>query len=69
MIQSLIPNKLSDHRAITSPINALFSTGPKDTSVVKLNAVKHGLTAKQIILPGEKTKKSSKSLQQLSKTI
>lgn len=33
--------------------NSKHSTGPKDTSLVKFNALKHGLTAQTVLLKGE----------------
>jgi len=33
--------------------NAQKSTGPKDTSKTKLNALKHGIFAKRVIISGE----------------
>lgn len=45
--------------------NALKSTGPKDTSITRLNAQKHGLLSKEVLLSGE----SSKTLEDLGKGL
>lgn len=45
--------------------NALKSTGPKDTSLTRLNALKHGILSKELILEGE----DEKALQQLGKRL
>ena len=36
--------------------NAKRSTGPKDTSLTRLNALKHGILSKEVLLEGEKRK-------------
>ena len=33
--------------------NAQKSTGPKDTSLTRLNALKHGLLSKEVLIEGE----------------
>ena len=33
--------------------NAQHSTGPQDTSSTRFNGVQHGLTSKQVVIPGE----------------
>jgi hypothetical protein len=46
----------SDRKAEANRQNALKSTGPKTLegkTAVRLNAVKHGLLAEEILLPGE----------------
>ena len=40
--------KLAANRA-----NAQHSTGPKDTTKTRFNGVRHGLTSKQTVIPGE----------------
>src|SRR4051794_5731321 len=40
--------KLAANRA-----NAQHSTGPKDTMKTRFNGVRHGLTSKQTVIPGE----------------
>ncbi len=45
--------------------NALKSTGPKDTSITRLNAMKHGLLTKELILDGE----NRKTLRELGKRL
>jgi hypothetical protein len=41
---------LSEAKASANRQNALKSTGPRDTSLTRFNALKHGLTAKRIIV-------------------
>ena len=36
--------------------NAKRSTGPKDTSLTRLNALKHGILSEEVLLKGEKKK-------------
>lgn len=36
--------------------NALKATGPKDTSLTRLNALKHGLLSKEVLIKGEDRK-------------
>jgi len=45
--------------------NAKKSTGPKNTSLVRLNAVKHGLLSKDTVIKSE----SNKELQELGKRL
>lgn len=45
--------------------NALRSTGPKDTSLTRLNALKHGLLSKEVLMPGE----DAKELEQLGRRL
>ena len=42
------PAKIDVNRA-----NAQKSTGPKDTSLTRLNAVKHGLLSNEVLMKGE----------------
>lgn len=45
--------------------NALKSTGPKDTSITRLNALKHGLLSKEILIAGE----DDRELEELGKRL
>jgi len=45
--------------------NAKKSTGPKDTSLTRLNAMKHGILSKELVLDGE----SKKELERLGKSM
>ena len=45
--------------------NARKSTGPKDTSMTRLNAVQHGLLSKELVLKGE----DKKALRELGKRL
>ncbi len=45
--------------------NARKSTGPRDTSVTRLNAIKHGLLSEEVLLPWEE----EKTLTQLGKRL
>lgn len=45
--------------------NAKKSTGPKNTSLTRLNALKHGLLSKEVLLKGE----DKKALQELGKKL
>ena len=40
----------SEAKALANRQNALKSTGPKDTSLTRFNALKHGLTAKKLVV-------------------
>ena len=46
----------SDKQLIANRKNAKKSTGPKDTSPTRLNALKHGLLSEQVLIEGEKKK-------------
>ena len=45
--------------------NAQKSTGPKDTSLSRLNAVKHGILSKEVLLDGE----DGKTLEELGRKL
>ena len=45
--------------------NAKKSTGPKDTSVTRLNAMKHGILSKEVLIEGE----DKKALENLGKKL
>jgi len=45
--------------------NAQKSTGPKDTSRTRLNAMKHGILSKEVLMKGE----SKKALEELGKKL
>ena len=45
--------------------NAKKSTGPKNTSLTRLNALKHGILSKEVLLKGEK----KKDLEELGKRL
>lgn len=44
---------VSERKILANRQNALKSTGPKDFTIVKFNALKHGLRAASILLHGE----------------
>ncbi len=49
-------NQVSDKQLAANQRNAKLSTGPKTAEgkeAVKYNALKHGLLAKEVLLPGE----------------
>ena len=43
-------------RLVANRKNAKRSTGPKDTSLTRLNALKHGILSEEVLLKGEKKK-------------
>jgi hypothetical protein len=45
--------------------NAKKSTGPKDTSLTRLNALKHGILSKEVLLKGE----SKRDLEELGRRL
>lgn len=46
----------SRKQLIANRKNAKKSTGPKNTSLTRLNALKHGILSKEVLLTGEKKK-------------
>jgi hypothetical protein len=44
----------SQRQVMANRSNAQKSTGPKNTSLTKLNALKHGILSKEVLLKGEK---------------
>lgn len=58
-------DKVNEKRLQANRQNALKSTGPRDTSVTRLNAMKHGILSKELTLEGE----SKKDLENLGKRL
>lgn len=52
-------------QVIANRDNAEKSTGPKDTSLTRLNALKHGILSKEVLLKGE----SKKDLEELGRRL
>jgi hypothetical protein len=46
----------SQKQLIANRKNAKKSTGPKNTSLTRLNALRHGILSKEVLLAGEKKK-------------
>ena len=42
---------ISEQKLNANRQNSKLSTGPKDTSKTRYNAVKHGITSKQVVVP------------------
>ncbi len=55
----------SPARIEANRINALNSTGPKDTSLTRLNALKHGILSREVLLDGE----DKETLEELGKGL
>lgn len=45
---------VSEKQIVANRKNAKNSTGPKDTSLTRLNALKHGILSDEVVLKGEK---------------
>ena len=56
---------VSQRQLIANRENARKSTGPKDSSLTRLNAMKHGILSKEVLLTGEK----KKDLEELGKRL
>ncbi|MGB7062819.1 MAG: hypothetical protein WBF13_10780 [Candidatus Zixiibacteriota bacterium] len=55
----------SDKQVIANRKNAKKSTGPKNTSLTRLNALKHGILSQEVLIEGEK----KKDLEELGKRL
>jgi hypothetical protein len=56
---------ISEKQLIANSLNAQKSTGPKDTTLTRLNALKHGLLSKEVLIKGE----DKKALEELGKKL
>ena len=58
-------NEISESKIKANRDNSKKSTGPKNTSLTRLNALKHGILSKESLLKGE----NKKSLEDLGKRL
>ena len=58
-------SKASEKKIEANRQNAKKSTGPKDTAVIRYNALKHGLLSKEVLIDGE----SKKTLEELGRRL